>query len=263
MHSMSIKLVTEKQFKSAIWRMEVDEISDTLVLEIRDSDEKRVSFSAISLTTGEAWFENLPTPERWLTGIEVAWNSVLLLHNYLTDTGPVHKGLIAIDEFTGEILWSDYIFAFDHLSDDGFVVYDTRIHPRKLFLKDAKTGATIRIYEPSVYRELRNKLAVPEAISGEELALKISGLHPYGNSAHYLEYNNFRIISLHTLNGGILNQLLLIVFDNKEVYRDLLSNNIQKMQPEAFIMHKNRLIYIKNKVELIVISLLLFDHQLC
>ena len=234
--------------------MMIDELSETLLLEIRENENRQVSFASLSLKTGQPWFTGYTNPERWLTGLEAGFDGVMLLHNYLSETGPAHKGLIAVDAFSGNTLWSNYNIAFDHLTTEGPVVYDTRMHPRKLFLADIKTGATTRIYEPSVYREVQNNLAVPDVISGEELALKISGLHPYGNTAHYLDYNNERIISLHTLNGGMLNQLLLIFSDNKEVYRDLLNDNIQKMQPEAFIMHKNRLIYIKNKVELIIIS---------
>ncbi|MDB5086247.1 MAG: hypothetical protein JWR09_241, partial [Mucilaginibacter sp.] len=65
----------------------------------------------------------------------------------------------------------------------------------------------------------------------------------------------FRIVSLHTLVDGQLNQLLFIMDGNKKIYEDLLNNKIQKMQPEAFILHKNHLIYIKNKAELKVLSL--------
>ena len=247
-------LLTET-FNGDIWRMDIDETSDNLLLEIRDGVEKQVSFASINLTSGNVWFKNLTTQERWLTGIEVSWDGVLLLHDYLTDTGPIHKGLIALDEYTGETLWSDYTSAFDHLSVNGPVIYDTRIHPRKLFLKDVRTGATTRIYEPSVYREPDYKTVNPEILSAEELAFKVKALHPYGNTAHYLEHHNYRILSLHTLSGGALNQLLYVFDGDTEIYRDLLNAGIQKMQPEAFMIHKNRLIFIKNKLELKILSL--------
>jgi len=60
---------------------------------------------------------------------------------------------------------------------------------------------------------------------------------------------------LHALKGGQLTQSLFIADGNITVYDDLLNAGIQKMQPEAFIMHKNRLIYIKNKSELKVLTL--------
>jgi len=256
---MAIQQLISEQFNGAIWRMEIDEISDTLFVEVRDGDEKKVRFGAVSLSTGQVYFKDLQTSERWLTGIEAAYDGVLLLHNYQTEAGPAHKGLEAIDAITGKTLWSNYNYAFDHLSVNGPIVYDSRIHPRKLFLADIKTGATTRIYEPSVYMELKNNVVLPILTTADQIpnTSHHSQLttHPYGNTLHYLEYNNLRIVSLHALRGGQLTQSLYIMDGVDKVYEDLLNTDIQKIQPEAFIMHKNRLIYIKNKSELKVLTL--------
>ncbi len=235
-------------------------MSETLFVEVRNNEEKQVHFGAVDIVTGKTLFKDLTTPERWLTGIETAYNGILVLHYYQSETGPTHKGLMAIDAFSAKTLWSNYNFAFDHLSVNGPIVYDTRLHPRKLFLADIETGATTRIYEPSVYKELKNNIVVPVLKEPEFLSSELKPVHPFGNTVHYLEYNNFIIVSLHALKGGQLTQWLYI-FDwihpnsYREVYVDLLNSDIQKIQPEAFIMHKTRLIYIKNKSELKVLSL--------
>ena len=251
---MNIQPFISEQFNGAIWRMEIDELTETVFVEVRDSEEKKVHFEAVSLTHGEIYFKGLTTPERWLTGIEAAYDGVLLLHGYQSESAPVHKALTAIDALTGKILWSNYNFTFDHLSAKGPVVYDSRIQPRKLFLADIKTGETISRYEPSIYEELPNNILLPELIS-EEIISEFIPEHAFENTIHYLEYNNFRIVSLHSSTGGQLSQLLFILDGNKKIYQDLLNNKIQKMQPEAFILHKNHLIYIKNKSELKVLTL--------
>ena len=244
-----------EQFAGTIWRMEIDGLSDTLFVEIRDNEEKKVNFGSIDLKTGKVYFKDLVTPERWLTGIEAAYDGVLLIHYYQSETGPAHKGLLAIDAFTGDTLWSNFTYGFDHLTVNGPIVYDTRMQPRKLFLADIKTGATTRIYEPYVYREFENNIRVPEQLTPEHLPASLVTIHPYGNWVHYLEYNNFRIVSLHALKGGRLVQELYVFDGGNKIYEDLLNADIQKIQPEAFIMHKNCLIYIKNKTELKVLSL--------
>lgn len=251
---MNIQSHISEQFDGDVWRLEIDEFSDTIFIEVRNSAEKQVSFSAINLGSGEIYFKNFTTPERWLTGIEAAFDGVLLLHNYQSETGPAHKGLVAIDAFSSKTLWSNYTLGFDHLTVDGPVLYDAHFHPRQLFLADIKTGTTKRIYEPSIYLMLKNNVVVPE-ITDAELAANLLLIHPFGERVHQLEYNNLRIVSLHALKAGTLTQSIFIIDGVNKIYEDLLNSGIQKLQPEAFIMHKNRLIYIKNRSELKVLAL--------
>jgi len=243
------------QFLSPVWRMEIDAISDILFAEIRNSEDKTTSFSAIDLKTGEVYFDNLTTPERWLTGIETAWDGVLLIHYYQSENGPAHKGLMAVDAFTGQTLWTNFSYSFDHLTNKGPVIYDSRIQPRKLFLADIKTGVATRIYEPYIDPEPPNYIQAPQQLPVDEVPVGLAIPHPYANWLHYLEYNNFRIVSLHALKAGTLVQMLYIFDGDDLLFEDLLNTAIQKIQPEAFILHKNCLIYIKNKTELKVLSL--------
>jgi hypothetical protein len=244
-----------QQFNGTIWRLEIDELSETIFVETRNEQEKQVSFSSIDLSTGKINFKELTTPERWLTGIEAAYNGVLLLHNYQSENGPLHKGIIGVDAHTGETLWGNYINAFDHLTADGPVVYNTSIQPKKLFLADVKTGATNRVYDPSVNHEIQNNIVVPALVDPAFLSPELLLLTPFGNSVHYLEYNNFRIVSLHTLEADVLKQHLYILDGIDKVYEEILNTDIRKLQPEAFILHKNRLIYIKNKSALNILTL--------
>ncbi|HVW96752.1 MAG TPA: DUF4905 domain-containing protein [Mucilaginibacter sp.] len=244
-----------QQFKGAVWRIEIDQFRDILIAEIRNAEAKTVTFSSVSLDSGELNFQELSTPERWLTGIECIYDGVLLLHYYQSETGPAHKGLMAVDALTGEILWSNFTFGFDRLTADGPLVFDMLMQPRRLFLLDIRTGSTTRIYQPVINAGPVNYLRLPDQISAESLPSDLAAFHPYGNWVHYIEHNNFRIVSLHALKGGQLVQLIYVFNDDQCVYEDLLNADIQKIQPEAFIMHKNCLIYIKNKTELKVLPL--------
>jgi len=244
-----------RQFTGAIWRMEIDAKNDVLLMEIRNPDDKSVSFSSINLTSRHVYFTDLSTPERWLTGMECAWDGVLLIHYYQSETGPTHKGMLAVNELTGDTLWSNYSYAFDHLTIKGPIVYDNRIQPRKLFLVDISTGAASRIYEPCIYPEPENYILVPGQLSAELLPPGLVTVHPHGNWVHYIEYNNFRIVSLHSSNQGLLTQHLFVEQNGTLVYEDILTDQIQKLQPEAFIMYKNQLIYIKNTRELKILNL--------
>lgn len=246
----------QHQCNAPVWRMEIDEPGNIIFLEVRNSGDKSVSFTSIGLDSGTVNFEGLTTPERWLTGIETAFEDILILHNYQSEKGPAHKGLTAIEGRTGKILWSNYTLAFDYLSVNGPVVYNTQIQPKKLALADIKTGGIVRSCQPVVDIGLNNHIISPQMVPAQGIKNLPPGVDAYGNTVHYLEHNNFRIVSLHTFLDQQLEQHLYI-FDDEgaDVYHDLLQNNIQKLQPEAFVVHNNKLIYLKNRSELIVLNL--------
>jgi hypothetical protein len=241
-----------QQFSGVIWRMEIDSLTDTIFLEIRSAD-KQVSFSSISLTTGLTNFTGYTTPERWLTGMEAAYDGILLLHNYQSENTPTHKGITAINA-NGEVSWSNYTYAFDHISINGPILFNIQLQPKKLFLVDVNTGAMLRQFEQTIDTEVENYIIAPQITTLDQPHGPLPAT-PYGNIIHYVDHNNFRIVSLHTLKAGLLQQHLYILNGANPIYEDLLSADIQKMQPESFILYKNSLIYIKNKSELRVLNL--------
>lgn len=242
------------QFGGTIWRMEIDELTDTLLLEIRNSDDKQVSFTSLSLTTGQLYFEGFKPEERWFTGLEAAYDGVALLHYYKHEGSPEHKGIIAIGAQDAATLWSNYSHAFDHLSINGPIVYDTTLQPKKLMLADIMTGRPTRSYQPAD-TPLPNSIAIPQIAAAQDFIAGALPETPYGNIVQRLDYNRYRIVSLHTLKNGVLQQHLYIMEGPEIVYADLLNADIQKLQPEAFVLHKNVLVYIKNKTEIIVLAL--------
>ena len=242
-----------RQFNGVIWRMEVDELTDTLYVETRNGAEKTVSFSGVNLINGNDLFADLHTPERWLTGIEVAYNGVLLLHGYQSEHTPVHKGLTAVDK-TGEIRWTNYSLTFDHLSDDGPVVYNTMIQPKKLFLIAIETGNKVEGYDEQKHTGFENSITLPEPSQADTLNIQLP--HDVVNNVlDYLAYNNYIIVSLHAVEQGRLQQHLYVLKDGKPIYHNLLNQDIQKMQPESFILYKNWLIFIEDKIKLKVVDL--------
>lgn len=242
----------KQQFSGVIWRLEIDSLTDTIFLEIRTAD-KQVSFSSLSLTTGLTNFTGYTTAERWLTGMEAAYGGMLLLHNYQSENTPTHKGITAINA-NGEVSWSNYSYAFDHLSVNGPILFNIQLQPKKLFLVDVNTGTTLRQFEQTIDTEAENYIIAPNITTTDQPRFPLPDI-PYGNIIHYVDHNNFRIVSLHTLKAGQLQQQLYIMDGADLLYKDLLSADIQKMQPESFILYKNSLIYIKNKSELKVLNL--------
>jgi len=242
-------------FNSTLWRLQIDGQTNILGIELRNNADKQTSFASLNLTTGQVYFTAHTLPERWLTGIEGVYNGVMLLHYYKHESSPEHKAIIALDATKANELWSNYSLAFDHLSVNGPVVYNTATQPKKLMLADVLTGHTLRPFDELADKPLPNQIVIPDMVPVTELVPGSLPDQPYGNMVHYLSHNSYIVVSLHTLKNGLLQQHLYITKGNEVVYHDLLNEDIQKMQPEAFVLHKNALVYIKNKTEIKVLNL--------
>lgn len=253
---MTLDTTINHVFGSTVWRMQIDEETDMLFTELRDTASKQVSFAGISLATGLLSFNKLIMPERWLTGIETAHHGVLLLHGFQSEVMPVHKGLYGVDETNGNILWTDYHLTFEGISPDGTYVADGRIQPKKLFLINTQTGLRIDTDIPQSVNYPDTLIMLPQMLRADQLPAHLLPLRAEGNMAHYLRHNGFEIVSLHALNRDSLTQYLYIWNDNhKLIFEDIINDGIQKLQPEAFMNYKNQIIWLKNQVELKVLNL--------
>jgi hypothetical protein len=242
-------------FNGTVWRLQIDGQKCIMAVELRNEQDKQTSFVSLNLTTGQVYFDSLVMPERWLTGIEAVYNGIMLLHYYKHESGPEHKTIIAIDAKTAAEVWSNYNLAFDHLSVNGPIVYNTNIQPKKLLLIDVLSGKILRPYDAIQDKPFETEIVIPNMMPASQLVPGSLPAEPYGNMVHYLNHNSYRIVSLHTLKNGELQQLLYILKDTEVVYYDLLNQHIQKLQPEAFVLHKNSFIYIKNKAEIKVLEI--------
>ncbi|QHS57465.1 DUF4905 domain-containing protein [Mucilaginibacter sp. 14171R-50] len=242
-------------FNGTVWRLQIDGEMDIMGIEVRNTNDKQTSFTSISLLTGTVYFDSFTLPERWLTGIEALYKGVMLLHYYKHETSPEHSAIIAVDATAPKEVWSNYSLAFDHLTVNGPAVYNTALQPKKLFVADVATGKTISTYDANLDKPFENFIVIPDMVPAEQVLTDVLPEEPYGNMVHFLNHNSYRIVSLHTLKNGALQQHLYIMNGGNIVYHDLLNQGIQKLQPEAFVLHKSALIYIKNRTEIKVLKL--------
>ncbi|MCC8409261.1 DUF4905 domain-containing protein [Mucilaginibacter sp. UR6-1] len=247
--------ILQKKFNGTIWRMDIDEVTSALLLEIRNEADRTTSFAAINLPKAHLNFDGYTTHERWLTGMETAHNGVLLLHFFQGESSPVHKGIAAVNVADAAALWSNYSLAFDHLSINGPIMFNTQMLPKKLYVHDIETGKAIRPYNYVIDSELIRQIIVPQYISPQQLPAQLQHIKPANGLIHYIEHNSYRIVSLHTRNSRGLQQELYVLNADSICYEEILMTDIQKLQPEAFVLHKNWLICLKNKTELLVLEL--------
>ncbi|QQL50989.1 DUF4905 domain-containing protein [Mucilaginibacter ginkgonis] len=229
-----------------VWRMQIDEQEDILCLETRDVANKAAAFTTIDVRHGRILFKNKTLPNGWLCGLEVAAFGVMLVHGYQSENLPVRKGLMAIDAKTGDLLWENHNLNFESVATTDFRVYDLRIQPKRISVIDAKAGTALS--NAPVIDEQASSILFPESVVDDTVhKLGIPDIS-MPHTALLLSHNGYIIVSLHALSAGVVNQFLYVIDSNRNVvFKDIIATDIQKLQPEAFIVFKQKLIWLQNR----------------
>ncbi|MGI4729512.1 MAG: DUF4905 domain-containing protein [Janthinobacterium lividum] len=245
--------IIEHVFAGLIWKLEVDVNSELLFVETRNAANHTVAFSSFNLKTGENYFDELVLEEKWLIGMEGSRNGMLFLHGYSSAQSPEHKAIIALNAFSGKQVWADYNLSLEAFTNAGLLAADQRFQTKKTVLLEYETGKIVQKPDdlPDDFQQIDypQMLFLPPKNLSDLISDEIVG------EISSLNYNSYLIISLHTQKNGALQQQLFILENDLIVYQDLLNEQIQKLQPEAFIIVKNHLIYLKNKIILKVLNL--------
>lgn len=249
----NLNTVIDHTFSGLIWKLETDTEQNLIYVETRNEKEHSAGFSSFNLETGKANFLEFIPEEKWLVGMNGGRQGILFLHGYLSDQTPEHKGIIALDGFTGKGLWTNYNLAIEAFKVDGLLAYDQRFQNKRTVLLDYQTGMVKT--ETENQQEDVQEIQYPFMLLllPKNLAALIAGT--ITGKISCFNYNPYLIISLHTQNNDGLLQELFVFEDEKIIYQDLLNEHIQKLQPEAFVVIKNYLVYIKNKTSLKVLNL--------
>ena len=247
----ALKPYIDIKFSAPIWRFEID--AYCLYLELRDAESKRVGFAAVSLATGKLCFQDVTLAETWLCNLSVAFNGVMLIQGFAGAGVP--SGITAIDGKSGTLLWQNYSYGLSHVSISGVVAFSTQIQSQKLLLLNGGSGEVLRAYNAEIDLPVDSQIITPVAIP--EIPVSYSAFVNAEITGLILasKYQDFTILSFHELIAGILRQRLLIVKGSNLVFNEVLNDKIQKLQPEAFMLYANRLIYIKNKSNIVVVNL--------
>lgn len=248
-----MQILSKTVFNGLIWKMSIDRKLNWLALETRSETVNHALFSTINLDTGQTGFFERQTESNWPSGLEAAGNGVVLVHGYEFEGSPAHKGLLALDAENGQVLWQNYAWCVDAVFDDYFLAYDRKMLPQKIFTADWKTGKPI-----SSTKNLPDEigtLRIPEKLNAWPQHLQKPFSEEVIGLVDYLVQDSVEIISLHTPNENAFQQHLFVYEARQLIHSDLLHTGIQKLQPDAFVMQRNRLMYIRNKNELVLIAI--------
>lgn len=183
--------------------------------------------------------------EKWLIGISGIYKNTAYFYQFENEFSPARKGIIAFDLRNQNILWENYNYVLENISYKGILAFNSRIQPRRFELLDPETGLllkNVKQEEISEYPTIINKIQIPDSHFSEEIT----------QCYQELKINNLDIRSGYKKQENTVNHILEIYRERNLIFTDYLAKDIQKVSPDTFFVWFNRLVYIKDKSEIVV-----------
>lgn len=226
-----------------IWKIILDDDNETIAWESRTND-KKVFFNAYDFKEDKYLLQDFYLEEDWLLNIQTVKNQVLYFTGFESEFSPVQKGIIAFDLKSKKIVWQNFSVTLQQFTQQGLVVFDPRVNPRKYKLLDFENGElikTIIMEELNLLKSLKNEVFLPKIID-ENLDWK---------TKHQLIYKDLKIISGYKLQGNHFDQYIIVEKNNEVLFEDIINQATTKKSFDTFLMWQSKLIFIKNKSEIV------------
>ena len=243
-----LKQVFSEKFDGLIWKILIHEEKGYMAIESRQLELFKVFFTVLDIQTGTLNFKEKSIIESLNLNLAYAAQDNLILTANEHIESPESKGLISINIINGLVLWERYNFTLNQALASGLQVYDPKIYPRKYLWINHLYAENIHEHVNSSHR--KSNLLFPGLIEANEVPNFIEHGQILGDIS-FLMINSLSILSFHQKVENNLHQKLIVYQDDRILLDDIIINNIQKLQPESFFISNNRLLYIRNKNEIV------------
>lgn len=233
-------------FSGLIWKLKTDTSRPLIAIESRHTETKEVAFSVLNYATGEVNF--LERRYEADSGISL-WHlapSGMVLNLFDEARFGEPKGFLLADPLSGEIVIERYNAGIDIANNSGLRLFDFKIQPRRYYWMDY-TGQNI--VEP-VDEMLDDQITFPISMTENDLPNLIHHTEVVGPVSG-LRHNSTGIYSFHEANENNLNQRIIVIQNDRIALDEIMNSSIQKLQPEAFFIQQNHLLFIRNKQEIV------------
>ena len=259
--------------------------SNTIVGETRDIESKIVYFFSLNTNTGKSYIRNhrIDSENYWIS-IEGLNDKYFFLHGFERPDLPLHKGIIALDNFTGETLWENNEYLYLFCTNDSLYAFKEKFEGKEIVELDIKTGELIKTFDreehdkifdlryktsnesanekynyPKLYNVENTPNTLNQIFKKELNKTDTSGKLEYISKDGYLMFNYYleKTAGMKSPNKkSFENRFCIYKTSNAEkIYQDILNKNSAYNVPDNFFMKDDNLYYLKEKKELIAINL--------
>ncbi len=256
-----------------IWRL-LPTDSGKIIIEERNVETKEVFFNCLDLNTGKKIFSSLQLEEKFWIGIETIYKDIVYFHKYMKPDMPHHKGIIAYDAITKEILWENNDAVFLFILDNKLFCYRELFEGRDFYILDYRNGKLIDEFkenasEINLLREesiQKNNFEGyyfteyfnPDSETDQSVKVIISNLydhHKITGKVDFIKLNGLLLLSFHELveTKKYNNIFLAVEIANKKIiFEEKLNSHVNGIVPDSFFVKDNLIFLLKDKEKLLV-----------
>lgn len=252
-----IEFHSSQLFSGIIWKTLVDEHSNIIFIESRDSENKRVAFSAFDVGQNTFLWKDVEFEEKWWISIGYVSDGILLFTLYTDANNPDKKSVIAFDVQRQEIKWWKNNFVVAYVSNGLVIGQDVKFGAATICL-DIRSGTeragTAQEFQPSQNFTLIKPLQYIQGTDHFEtvrafLERKCSLTPVY--ALEYSEHKAMIIVSAFEGLTDLANYLIVFNSEGDIVLKEQLGENLKGIAYDTFFILAGFLIFVKNKRELI------------
>lgn len=242
-HKDTPKLLYSAQTNGIIWKIEVDDELGIMVWETRYPD-KTLSFSAYDFINEKFLVVDRKLIDESLISLSFTSKGLIFFQVQESENLPTFKGIISFNLYTQKIQWENYSIALQQQVPEGILTFNPRIFPRNFELLNQENGqfiCKINSKDFSTLGVMHRDILLPEVIHQE-----------FENSPiNLLNHKGLTIKSQLETHEDILKNSISIMEGHQLIFKDYLNSNIQKPAFDTFFVWQDRLVYIKNKSEIV------------
>ena len=240
-------------FEGKVWNTLASVKNNLLLVEVRDNDKRKATFSALENDRGEFLWRDVEFDEPWWVSLAATAGDVVLFTMYLETNNPDKKAIFAYHIFNREILWWNNDFSLTSVSD-GYATGVTSKFGVKTITLDISTGNEVEdagkpqigdeVVRPQQYLDDNAYFATVKTFLGRKFnLLPVLALE-------YLEYDSNIFISFYIQEPGLANYLYILSADGEILLNQKLGDQLNGIGLDTFFVLSGCVIFIKNKVEL-------------
>ncbi len=241
-------------FEGILWNSVVSVKNNVLMVEVRNSDRKQVTFSALKCSSGEFLWRDVIFDEPWWVSLSAASNDLMLLTIYLETNNPDKKGVFAYHMLKRKIVWWNNDFSLVSVSGDKVWGVASKYGSRAVVL-DLDTGKEIS--SDGIFQSTNDDVIRPQQYLDDNVyfASVKTFLDRRFNllpviALEYLEHDSNIFISFYAQEGELANYLLILSASGEVLMKEKLDEHLKGIGLDTFFIFSGCLFFVKNKVEL-------------